>query len=426
MPQQSSPPYVTGSLSIPRTLIRWLDINYQNGPLSRTATYITLPAFSVASTWLGYSQLVASYNAEGPNNFSLTGGNMEPTSPNYLLAISWNDGKGNVYRYALWDNVGEVMLFDLPLYTGQLIKKNFRFEVWTTNSTPAIQTANINFYTTVAGNLDYRYGLDSVLVNNDGQVTNFASNATRNNSEIVPTTNLLAWFRSDYGVSGTGGNATWLAKQNAIGSFTSLSQVDGSGSPATSNDSALQRLVIQDGTVMGTSNVAGVVLPNNFTIFMLVKLTAYTNGAAIFAIANDAQWPFGSYLTLVQTTNGLQFGDYLGISASVSMDLDRWYVIQMSYAISTHTLTFNAVPLYNLSSPPLTTVSTTAFSNLNTISTFDLNNAFILGTFELAEIIIYSADPSALSAVYTYYKNYYMQTFTLPLTFPTNSMSQTN
>lgn len=124
----------TGAWQIPRTLQRWLDINPITH-LTRTQAYITLPAFNININWLGFSDIVASFNYEGPNNFSLTGFDIEPSSaPNYLLCIMWVDNKGNVKRYKLWSGVGEVLYFNIPLYTGQKIAKNFRFEIWSAGS----------------------------------------------------------------------------------------------------------------------------------------------------------------------------------------------------------------------------------------------------------------------------------------------------
>jgi hypothetical protein len=120
----------TGAWSIPRTLQRWLDVNPITH-LTRTQGYITLPAFNVNVNWLGYSDIVAAFNFEGPNNFSLSGFNIEPSPmPNYLLCIMWRDSKGNVKRYKLWSGVGEVLYFPIQAYSGQKIAKNFRFEVW--------------------------------------------------------------------------------------------------------------------------------------------------------------------------------------------------------------------------------------------------------------------------------------------------------
>ncbi len=185
---QSSPPYLSTSLVWPRQLNRWLDINAQNGALQRTQTYITLPSFNYNNVWLGYSNLIASFNFEGPNNFSLTSLLGEiPTNPNYLLCIMWRDSQGNTYRYTIWNNVGEVMYIPCPLYTGQLIKKNFRFEIWSIASSGIqSQTTPINFYTSKRGIQDYMWGNDSLLISADLPCTNFSVDAI-NPSVTLPT-----------------------------------------------------------------------------------------------------------------------------------------------------------------------------------------------------------------------------------------------
>ena len=62
----------TGAWAIPRTLQRWLDVNPITH-LTRTQGYITLPAFNVNVNWLGYSDIVAAFNFEGPNNSTIYG-----------------------------------------------------------------------------------------------------------------------------------------------------------------------------------------------------------------------------------------------------------------------------------------------------------------------------------------------------------------
>jgi len=164
----------TGAWQIPRTLQRWLDINPITH-LTRTQAYITLPAFNVNVNWLGYSDIVASFNYEGPNNFSLIGFNIEPSStPNYLLCIMWKDSKDNVNRYKLWSGVGEILYFNIPVYAGQKIGKNFRFEIWSTNSSPVVQGTAIQIYTSVLGKVDYRWSTDFTLVGSDTICTNFS------------------------------------------------------------------------------------------------------------------------------------------------------------------------------------------------------------------------------------------------------------
>lgn len=71
MPEPLHPPFASGSITIPRQLQRWLDINSQGGELTRSRFYLTLPAFSVSVNWIGVSDIVAAFNFESPKNFSI-------------------------------------------------------------------------------------------------------------------------------------------------------------------------------------------------------------------------------------------------------------------------------------------------------------------------------------------------------------------
>lgn len=134
MPAPSQPPYEAGALLQPRQLQRWLDVNKVN-KLTRTQTYWTLSSFSVDCEWLGYSTIVAAFDFVATNNFSLPLDYDIPSNPNFCPCIMWVDEDYTVYRYRLWGNVGEVMWFSAPLYSGQLIKKNFRIEIWSVQPT---------------------------------------------------------------------------------------------------------------------------------------------------------------------------------------------------------------------------------------------------------------------------------------------------
>jgi len=169
MPTPIIPPPLTdtGAWVSPRQLQRWLDVNRVT-KLDRTSTFITLPAFTqAANTWNGYSDIVMSFNCESPNNFSFSGIlSLIPTNPNYVLCVSYRTGT-TIVRYMLWDATGSNMNQAIPLYVGQLIKKNFRFEVWNTSQGIASQSTAIQIYTSVLGKQDYRYAVDASLVNTD-------------------------------------------------------------------------------------------------------------------------------------------------------------------------------------------------------------------------------------------------------------------
>jgi len=134
MPYPTQPPYEAGALLQPRQLQRWLDVN-KVSKLTRTETYWTLPAFSVNSDWLGYSKIVTAFDFVATNNFSIPLDYDVPSDPNFCPCIMWVDEDLNVYRYRLWGDVGEVFFFDAPVYSGQLIKKNFRIEIWDVEQT---------------------------------------------------------------------------------------------------------------------------------------------------------------------------------------------------------------------------------------------------------------------------------------------------
>jgi len=174
MPAPANPPPAdeAGAILSPRQLNRWLDVNPVS-PLTRTQTYLVVPAFNLLTSWFGYSTLIGAYNFTGTRNFTLPPFDV-PTNPNYILCISWHEG-GMLHRYKLWEDVGEVFYFDAPLYTGQLIKANFRFEVWTTvNSSFAIidlngaGNANTNqsytIFSTIAG-ISLWVGVDRAITN---------------------------------------------------------------------------------------------------------------------------------------------------------------------------------------------------------------------------------------------------------------------
>jgi hypothetical protein len=191
-------------------LQKWLDVNPVT-KLTRTSTYITLPAFVQGSnTWNGYSDIVESFNFEGPNNMSLTGiTGAVPTNPNYTLCVSYQIN-GVVTRYLIWLANGSNMNQNLAQYTNQRLLKNFRLEIWNTNQGIASQSGSINFYTSVLGLYDYRWATDGVLVNPDSPSTNFNANSFSAYAADPPLTNLVGWFNADDLAAGT--VATWKSK----------------------------------------------------------------------------------------------------------------------------------------------------------------------------------------------------------------------
>jgi hypothetical protein len=393
MPDILSPPFVSTAIIQPRQLNRWLDINPQGGPLGRTQTFITLPSFNVAYTWKGYSEIVAAFNFEGPNNFSLTSLKTElPISPNYFLCIMWSDSNLSVYRYSLWSGVGEVIYFNIPVYTGQKIGKNFRFEVWSTaTGNPAINGASINFYTSVLGIYDYRFGVDSALVSSDPIVTNFYDNiktaAIPNNSQNT----LTQHFVSTNGFA----SPNW----NSLSDITTIS----SGTAVLSSINQgpnIFKAVTTGGTALTCSSFGGGATPIIRYIGLLVYVTLgsigdlvqYNNSPPI--AINGINLLFGSNMLTLPASNTLYF---------VWAD----YVNNIGYVYNVYTQQEYLVLL----TPASITASTT----------LAVNASQTCGVLEMFSYFNNNSLQNILNYIFATYGG-----FSLPLTFPTGSVPQHN
>lgn len=251
MPEQTHPPYVSGALTTPRFLCRWLDINPQNGPLSRTQKFIQVLPFNINHVWNGYSEIVGEYHFIAPNNFSLKQSNLAnliPSGTNYTLCVSYVVSEGVVARYSLVRGEGDFFYFILPEYNGQFIAKNFVIEIWNTNQVTCSESGSPLIYTSVRGDLDYRYGVDSALATT---VQMCSSQQPPGSTQLFPISiNLEAWL--DGGTTWT--QHLWSDRTASIG-FTS--------------DEDLQSITPPNLVLMSGSTYTGVVdNPVSFWVFV--------------------------------------------------------------------------------------------------------------------------------------------------------------
>lgn len=286
MPESSHPPYVEGSLVIPRQLQRWLDVNPQNGPLRRTEKYISIPSFDINHVWNGYSEIVGEYHFEAPNNFSLKiphDGNVVDVDTNYTMCVSYVNSDHSVVRYSLIRGAGDLFYFPLIQYTGQLIKKNFRIEIWNTSQVTCNETLVTNIYTSVLGNQDYRYGTDSVLRQADPLCT--GQQSTEGNSPILPAqTNLLAWLDAGYTLP-PATQVSWTDRQNDI--------------VFNGNSSGFAIIAPNIAQLQSGQTFIYNTLGNPSVFFFQFEFTAETNNNTILQVTN-----FGTFSVTVQPVNG--------------------------------------------------------------------------------------------------------------------------
>lgn len=269
MPESQHPPYGVGSVP-PRQLNRWLDVNSQNGQLTRTRGYVSLPAFNIPSAGRSYSEIVGVYSYEATNNFSIKNYRNFTNDGSYSLCIAYANSDLSVVRYLLVRGNSDNNLSYPPMYAGQKIKKNFRLEIWDgIDHVNCINENIIQMFSTVLGSLDYRYGLDFVLGNSSILCT---SQANTNNSVVLnpPQANLQLWLTANAAyvdLDGSGNVTNW--RDRSINAFT-LTQTN----PAF-------RGAFQEGFILFLGKqYLTVAAPLNITIVELfILLTVYVGGA---------------------------------------------------------------------------------------------------------------------------------------------------
>lgn len=121
--------------------------------------YFSLPVFALSGhTWLGYTELVRQYNYNATTKFVVPTLPSKPSGVTFLLCIRWRVGEV-VTRYKMWDDEGTALgLVGAPIYSGQVIPKNFVLEVFTilNETAPALATALTIASTIRTVPVDYR------------------------------------------------------------------------------------------------------------------------------------------------------------------------------------------------------------------------------------------------------------------------------
>lgn len=184
-----------GYFTLPAFTYSFSDTGPHAGSQDHTVDDLTLTADINDSRanplkWNGASQRITQWNYASTNNFVLVEMPEAPEDPDFCLCIAYRRGD-NVYRYKLWENVGEVL--NVPLYTGQVIKKNFSLEVWSTESTNEVNlTTPILLSSSIRAVMTDTEGLYEVVEGVE------ASNQLYSSPTItLSTTNLVSWYRGD-------------------------------------------------------------------------------------------------------------------------------------------------------------------------------------------------------------------------------------
>jgi len=272
------------------TVVDWLTFRAVT-PVTKVRSYINLPAFSYSNTWIGASEIITQFNFSASKNFVLRNRPIPPTGVNFCLCIRWRTGQ-TVYRWKLWQNVGEVL--NVPLYNGELIKKNFVLEVWTTNTATISLSEDLRTLTSVVSvPTDFR-SLDMTALAT-GVEYNKASVALPVYAAALPTTDLLFHYEADSGVTYDGSNnVTAWADQSATGA--NLGIVGGFFNPVYSASSAEfnNKPIVQfiAGSPMRNTGLALTKLTQTFCV---LRQRTWGANKSIFQIGATTNWVWDVY-----------------------------------------------------------------------------------------------------------------------------------
>jgi len=396
MPDYNYPPLPTdtGAITIPRMLNRWLDVSYQQGPLRRCQTFITLPSFVTTEQFSSVSDIVASFNFEAPNNFVLTSVLFPPISSNYTLCISFRIGTV-LTRYVLWQAAGTVF-GGFPPYNGQTILKNFRLEVWNTSQGPAVETVGATFYTSVLQPVDYRWGADAALSKNDGQQTAF----TISESPISSIASVDYFWDSATNV--TGNVTSW-------GSLVGAISINSNGLMSKIANDPLLPFDTQTLSCNGNNDMA----QGNFASKSIKFMTMVVNIQSTFAGVFQILLSNGNYLYL-----GGEFGGNLQINNSplVTLNTGQFYIVNVNFV--TGIMSVYTLQGLFVTSATAGTIASNNCTNVQFIS--QIETPISLASFGI------STNIPTLSQILAYYGTKYVGAFALPMTFPNGSVSTTN
>lgn len=176
--------------------------------------YFDLPVFAVNNiAWKGASEIVKQYGFTASKNFALRQRPAKPSGANYVPCIRYRIGDV-VYRWKLWEDAN-LVLPNVVLYAGQIIKKNFCIEIW-----------NLNGQATAgqAASLRLNAGIRRVISDFSALPADYADDIGEAVASLVgtlaagnPPAGATVWFKADAGVTKAGNNVTGWADQSGNG-----------------------------------------------------------------------------------------------------------------------------------------------------------------------------------------------------------------
>jgi hypothetical protein len=242
--------------------------------------FITIPAFSHGGiTWKEASEIVTQFNYSASKNFILREIPERPTGANFIPVISYRIGM-TTFRYKLWSDGTEVI--NEELYNGQVIKKNFKIEIWNINGgsdtvsldeelilTLSIKSVPTNFVSIV--------DIEDATSEEVSGLTNLSV------APSLPTSGLSAWYATGSGYEDTiiqsGGVVSLWA--DSSGNSRDIAQVTPGDKPTVVLDGGFSRLGFSGSKYIQRTGNQGFIARNIYLVAKLNPTSLPLNGVIL-------------------------------------------------------------------------------------------------------------------------------------------------
>lgn len=252
--------------------------------VTKVYAYIDIPVFEYTDvTWDGASKAVIQFNYEASKNFIIRELPAIPTDVNFVPVISWRDGMETV-RYKLWSDVGEVI--NEPQYVSQVIKKNFKIEIWNIETSTTISSDEI---------ISLLLSIKSVpedwtnIVNVEDAASTLVADLTHQDSNVIaiPITGLAAWYKTGSGYDSTltlvGGDVSQWA--DSSGNARHLTQSVALDRPDVVSELGFNRPIFSAGKYLAKVGGLGGIIPT--AVYLVGKFTLGVVSGKMFNLGTN-------------------------------------------------------------------------------------------------------------------------------------------
>ena len=349
-----------------------------------------------------------------------------PANPTFACTVAYTKN-GAVTRYLLWDAAGSRLSQNIPLYSGQTLLKNFRFEVWNTSQGAVSQATAIQYITSVLGGLDYRFAADSALCQPDAQNTVFADSLQ---NFPLATAGLLAQFVANTtNIVGT----NWMPTSNLLAANMVFQSAP---------------TVVVDPTIFGNSKVeltGGIqcaqfgttTFPSPTTVVIVFQSTNFSDTSNVITLRGNTQ----IFYSLTQYTLDAGSGETTGGFKVMAHDIinntnvvvgsptpftgyaaNQWMIAVLT--IDNTSATGYVMPISG-GLPNMYTSSNLGGATPVPAPIVQMYLSLIpAAPVNIAEVLIYNSYCN--NSILNYVWSKYAQAYLLPLTFPPTSVSTPN